>query len=80
MTLKEFAQQFEVKGWKKALSLAIEKHVPDGRKIMDEGAAAVLACRHRGSAENQLRLKHAMMALRHARQQVIDIYQLHIDA
>lgn len=80
MTLKEFAAHFGASNWRKGFVLAIEKHVPNGAQIVAEEKTAFEAYRQVPSAGNKLRLKQAQAAKAAAKQQIIDMFQLHIDA
>lgn len=80
MTLKEFAQHFGASNWRKAFNVAIEKHVENGAEILAEQVAAFEACRRSPTRENKSRCIRANAAKAEAKQQIIDMFQLHIDA
>lgn len=80
MTLKEFAQHFGASNWRKGFVLAIEKHIPNGAQIIAEERYAFEACRHDSSPENKRRLRAAQQVKSHAKQLIIDMFELHIDA
>jgi hypothetical protein len=80
MTLKEFAQQFGASNWRKAFVLAIEKHVVNGVHILNEEIAAHQAFHREPSNANKLRLANARNAKAKAKDEIIQMFDLHFDA